>query len=424
VTLREVTRLALAALAVAAASTGFAATDPAPACRASARSLPAEGYPGQQIVWRLEILRRPNVTNVAWLEAPAFPGFRAEWLPGQPERGAVTQDGIDWLARVEERALFAERPGELVIAPKGLRCSVAGGAQLEASIPATRVRVLELPEAGRPPDFAGLVGSLALEVAARPRTLALGGSARLELTLHGDANLWDARDPLQGARGLAGVEVFPSRPRLELEPGVELGVRRRFAYDLVPSREGRIEIPELRVPYFDPALRRYAVATSPALVLEVGPRATARSGESAAPATPAGADPNATGRTLGVFAVCVWALGISALGALAAGGALAWLRRRRRRAGGHAAILAALEVPASADEATLLARVLRLALEPELPGARSGAVEELRAPPGASAACERALALLARVERSRFDPQAACASRADVVAAIEALAGR
>jgi len=418
VTLHDVKRLALVALLLAAASTSFAGTDPAPACRASARSVPAEGYPGQQIVWRLEILRRADVTNVEWLEPPAFPGFRAEWLPGQPERGAVTQDGVDWLARVEERALFAERPGELVIAPKGLRCSVAGGAQLDASIPATRVRVLDLPEAGRPPDFAGLVGTLALEVAARPQTLALGGSARLEATLHGDANLWDARDPLHGAPGLEGVEVFPTRPRLELEPGVELSVRRRFAYDIVPSREGRIEIPSLRVPYFDPALRRYAVATSPAIVLEVGPRATGRSAEAAALATPAGADANATGRALGVVALCVSALGIGALGALT------WMRHRRRRARGHAAILAALEVPASADAAALLARALRLALEPELPGARTAAVEELSAPPGAGPACERALALLARVERSRFDPHAACASRADVVAAIEALARR
>jgi len=419
VTLKDVAPLALAALALAATNTGLAATVPASVCRANARSLPAEAYPGQQIVWRLEILRRADVTNLEWLEPPAFPGFRVEWLPGQPERDAVTQDGVNWLARVEERALFAERPGEFVIAPKGLRCSVAGGAQLAASIPATRVRVLELPEAGRPPDFAGLVGTLALEVAAQPRGLVLGGSTRLEVTLHGDANLWDARDPLQGARGLEGVEVFPSRPRLELEPGVELGVRRRFAYDVVPSREGRIEIPELRVAYFDPALRRYAVATSSALVLAVGPRSTGPSAEGAAPATPAGAKANATGQALGL-----WTVGVLALGALAAGGALAWLRHRRRLPRGQAAILAALEVPASADEAALLARALRLALEPELPGARSAAVEVLHVPPGAGPTCERALALLARVERSRFDPQAACVSRAEVIAAIEALAYR
>ena len=130
-TLSKVTPLALAALALAAAETGLAATDSASVCRASARSLPAEAYPGQQIVWRLEILRRADVMNLEWLEPPAFPGFRVEWLPGQPERDAVTQDGVNWLARVEERALFAERPGELVIAPKGLRCSVAGGIECD-----------------------------------------------------------------------------------------------------------------------------------------------------------------------------------------------------------------------------------------------------------------------------------------------------
>jgi len=382
--------------------------DSAPACLARAQVVPPEGFPGQQLVWRLEILRRPYVTGVEWLEPPGFPGFRAEWLPGQPDLGGVRLEGVEYIARVEERALFPERSGELVIAGSDLRCARSFGTPLLASVAATRVYVMSLPEEGRPPDFSGLVGALALEVAAWPRQLSLGGSTRLEVTLRGDANLWDARDPLAGAPDLGGVELFPARPRLELEPGIQLSVRRQFAYQVVPNREGRVEIPELRVPYFDPEQRRYRVATSPALALEVGPRAPAR--VAAHPPEPE-ANPRTTPR-----ARRWWALG-----ALAAGGLLVWgWRLRAARSQGAKP----LTEPGASDDAAQLARALRRALEPRLAGARSTPVEELYATPGADPAVERALALLGRVERSRFDPHAPPVERAEVALAIETLGKR
>ena len=400
--------LAALPLAGPGASGDPAPGDRAPACLARAQVVPPEGFPGQQLVWRLEILRRPYVTGVEWLEPPSFPGFRAEWLPGQPELGGVRRDGVEYIARVEERALFPERSGELVIAGAGLRCARSLGPPLLASAAATRVRVMPFPEEGRPPEFGGLVGALAMEVAARPRRLSLGGSTRLEVTLRGDGNLWDARDPLAGAPGLAAVELFPARPRLELGPGTRLSVRRQFAYQVVPNREGRIEIPALRVPYFDPEQRRYQVATSPALTLEVGPRAPAR-GASTRPSRTA--DPRTTPRGRGWWA----------LGALAAGGLLAWSWRLRALRSRGAARLAEL---GASDDAAQLARALRLALEPRLAGACSAPVEELRAAPGADPAVARALALLARVERSRFDPHAPPVPRADAALAIRALGKR
>ena len=403
----RVAALVMAALPLAGPGASGEPADP-PVCLARAQVVPPEGFPGQQLVWRLEILRRPFTTGVDWLEPPSFPGFRAEWLPGQPEL-VTTLDGVEYLARVEERALFPERAGEIVIAGARLRCAVAAGSPLEASAPATRVRVAELPDAGRPPDFSGLVGALSVELAARPTRLALGGSTRLEVTLRGDANLWDARDPLTGVSGLDGVELFPARPRLELEPGVQLGVRRTFAYDVVPGREGRIVIPALRVPYFDPEQRRYQTATSPELALEVSPRAPAQ--DAARPPKPEPA-PSATPSRLPLWALV----------ALAAGGLLIWMLRRRARGARGADILAELEAAGTAeDEAARLARALRLSLEPRLAGARSAPVEELHAPPGAEPAVGRALALLAQIERSRFDPQAPPVPRAAVVLAIQAL---
>ncbi len=400
----HVVSLMLAVLPLAGSGAGGdpAAGVSAPACLARAQVVPPEGFPGQQLVWRLEILRRPYVTAVEWLEPPSFPGFRAEWLPGQPDMGGVKVDGVEYIARVEERALFPERSGELVIAETGLRCALSVGPPLLASVAATRVRVMPLPAEDRPPGFSGLVGALAVEVAARPRQLSLGTSTRLEVTLRGDTNLWDARDPLADLANLDDVELFPDRPKLELEPGIQLSVRRQFAYQVVPNREGRVEIPSLRVPYFDPEQRRYQIAISPALALEVGPRAPAR-GVTHPPERETNPPPIQRG-------VRWWALG-----ALATIGLLAWGWRLRSLRSRGTALLAEL---GASDDAAQLARALRLALEPGLAGARNAPVEELHAPPGADPAVERALALLVRVERSRFDPHAPAVPRAEVAFAI------
>jgi hypothetical protein len=398
----------LAALLLAAPTASGEPGEAAPACFARAQVVPAQGFPGQQLVWRLEILRREDTTQVEWLEPPTFPGFRAEWLPGQPELGGVRLAGAEYVARVEERALFPERAGELEIAGARLRCVAFSGEALETSSAATSMRILELPEAGRPPDFSGLVGALSIEVSARPDELALGGSTRLEVSLRGSGNLWDARDPLAGAPGLEGIELFPSRPRLELEPGVELAVRRIFAYDAVPSREGRLVIPALRIPWFDPEQRSYRFATSPELALEVAPRAP-EPGAARAPR------PERERAPAGPNALPLWALG-----ALAAAGGLVWALRKRSSGDRCAVILAELSGVAG-DEPARLARALRLSLEPRISRARSAPVEELSAPAGAEPAVAHALALLAQVERSRFDPQAPPVARERVTEAIQAL---
>jgi hypothetical protein len=396
------------ALPVAAAPSG----DAAPLCLARAQVVPPEGFPGQQLVWRLEILRRPETTRVDWVEPPGFPGFRAEWLPGQPDLAGVTVAGAEYVARVEERALFPERAGELLIAGALLRCAPLSGPPVETQAEPIRVRVWELPEQGRPPDFSGLVGLFSVELVAKPGRVELGSSTRLEVSLRGASNLWDARDPLAGASGPEGIELFPARPRLQLEPGVQLAVRRSFEYDAVPLREGRLLIPSLRVPYFDPDQRRYRIASSRELAIEVAPRAAERS--AAQPAKP-GAQATAAPRRRWLWA----------LAALAAVSVLAGALARRRRAEGSGAQLAELEAEAGADdEAARQARALRRSLQPHLAGARSSPVEELCAPPGADPAVERALTLLAEVERSRFDPRATAVPRAAVRAAIQALGSR
>ena len=395
----------------AAAGFGSAARgDDTPACFASLVLRPETVVIGQQVLYRLRILSRDDVTSVEWVEIPSFPGFRAEGLPGQPHP-EVTRGGANYRVREENWALFAERPGSFTLRGAGLRCRVRGDSDRDflVPIPDAVLTVVAPPETGRPPDFAGLVGPLTLRSVVEPRALTLGESARLTVVPQGPGNLWGAPDPL--AAEIADAELFRRRPELRFESGSRLLVRVQFVYDLVPRREGRLDLPAIRVPYFDPDTLGYEVASAASVALTVAPRPDleARDAAAAAPG-PLEPRPAPAQQRRGSWLI----LGLALAGAAIGGFALAY--RRRGRGASREMLAAADEARARGDreaETAALARALREGLALVVPEVHTLATEEILARAPAPAA-ERAARLLAAIDRSRFDPDAPPPDRAAV----------
>ncbi len=412
---------ALLAIAGASAARAAEASGEAPLCEASLHLEAEHALVGQQILYEIHILRRKDVTQLAWDPAPGFPAFRAEWLPGISGDAPVIRDGESYDLYRERRALFPARAGVLAVPPAGLRCATAGGEELVA-VPGGRVAVEPVPEPGRPAGYDGLVGPVEVSVTASPAALALGGSVRISVALRGRANLWDAGAPLAAA-AWPDAELFAHPPELSRDAGRELRLRRYFVYDLVPRREGRLRIPAVAVAWFDPETRRYRVAESLALEVAVGPAPAA-----AAPAerAPGGAeDPVAPGgdgrRTWGVL-----------LGALVLVAALLafYLVRQGvhhgvRRGAGRAPDFDATGALSKADSlpADAMARALRAALAARLPGVASLSSDEIVA--GAPDALVReAGELLMRLDRARFEPGAPAPDPEAVRACLDALRAR
>jgi hypothetical protein len=382
-------RAALAALWLAAP----AGAD-TPLCRAEVRLEPERAFVGQPVLHRLRIEVRRDVADWRWETSLSFPAFRAERIlgpGGPPERGAEHE------VVEERRVLFPARAGRLSLPPARLACE--SPSRLESvEVPAAALVAEEPPLEGRPPDWAGLVGPVEVTVYATPDRIALGESVSVSVSVEGTGNVWTA--PVALALPPGAAEVFERPSELARDMGRVLTFRAYRSFDVVPRRAGSLTLPELRVAWFDPERRRYAESRAPAVEIRVEERAAGAAAPGPAAEAPAAA--RAPARTPR------WAPA-AALGlALAAGGAALWLRRRgsRARAGAggagearaaQAALDAALAAGDAAAAAGAAARALRLALEAELPGARSLAVEELEArAPGAR------VALLARVERARF----------------------
>jgi hypothetical protein len=411
-------------LALAAAGTGappVRAAAATPLCRADVSLDPPRARVGQQVVYRLRIERREDVSSLQWERNLSFPAFRAEWLPGSAN-AAHAGEGVQVFE--ERRALFPTRAGRLAVPAAGLRCR-AGGVDETTTIPGAVLEVSEPPAEGRPRGWTGLVGRVEVRTTLAPTRIALGASALLSVSVEGPANLWDVELDLAERLRSADLEVF-ERPRdLARDAGRRLRLRRYFAYDLVPRREGIHALAPVRLAFFDPDAERYATIASSALRLEVEPPLPQEAPPPAEPAEPPPVAPvSSAWRAPAALALAATALA----GALA----LAVARRARRPAPApaEASLAGALADAAAAERAgelaraaAALARGVREALRERVPGALALSSEEIAA--AAPDASVRSLAqLLARLDRVRFGGEAGAAELRAVRAALEARVAR
>jgi len=413
---------------VAIACNIASASETAP-CSAAATFDSTHAIVGQQIGFGVRIERRADVVSLDWIEPPTFPGFRAEWLPDRADAEAANADANDARARShayeERRALFPERAGTLASARARLRCNT-GEEITVVVVPPVSLRVESPPTRGRPDGFDGLIGPLAVERVVTPQPASLGESVRVAVMLRGEGNLWLADDPLGP---IAAADVFRRPAHNSVDTGSRLTLMRHFVYDVVPLHAGELEIPAIRLVYFDVEQGRFGGVGAEALTVAVEAAAeqTASDPISREPEPPASAE---TGResfvdrtTADDNAIRSPSNPLLILVALMLGGALAsasFLRRGRRRSVAAGRSTGAAR-PHGTGEAAAIAQALRRAISPHVEGIAARTAEELEANSSLPAEVAAAVRLLAEAERARFDPNACIPDRDAVRDAIERL---
>jgi hypothetical protein len=130
------------------------------------------------------------------------------------------------------------------------------------------IKVVELPEAGRPADFGGAIGNFRVRAFAEPRDVDAGESIKLKVEWSGTGNLefFSAPEPSR-SDAFAGFRVYGKTETKAID-------RRTVTYDLAPRSAEVKQIPPLVLPVFDPVANCYAsVATEP---IAINVRALAR----------------------------------------------------------------------------------------------------------------------------------------------------
>lgn len=266
-------------------------------------SLPSEPiYVGERVPVRLEFRLenelQKNLQSYS-LEVPFFDVSKSYRFIDDPEAEGDTDVvvGTDdetlrfrgrlsrsrgYLVVTIERTLMPLSEGEFPVAPSRLfvdegvrwRRDFFGGRRatqirrLASTDQPRTLRVKGLPLVGRPPGFAGAVGSgYHLEVAADRTVVQVGEPITLTLLLHGAGNLESASLPRLDAEGLLPAARFRV-PENELTGTLE-GDAKRFTATVRVLDKGVTEIPALTYSWFDPETETYQSTRSLPIALSV-----------------------------------------------------------------------------------------------------------------------------------------------------------
>ena len=223
-----------------------------------------EVYEGQVVLYRYELTARVPVVGVQW-HLPEFDGLRQP-QHGDPWSTNYRIDDIDGRIYVDRGAvpLIAVAQGERkqggalaeVRVPVG-RQNVFGFSQHQVQhlpTPETTLRVKPLPEA--PDGFSGLIGNFEVRSTLDKSTVGVGESVEWTVHLSGDGAVEGFTLP--SLPDTDGLRVYESevalRGRTDESSYMSMLTVRRV---LVPTAEGKLELPNLQVVAFSPTEHRY-----------------------------------------------------------------------------------------------------------------------------------------------------------------------
>ncbi len=144
---------------------------------------------------------------------------------------------------------------------------------------AETLTVRPLPDGGRPPAFAGAIGTgLRFERSIMPASARVGEGVAVELSVSGEGNLalWPAPEVTWPGAGRAYLERVDEHVAA---PDGRVGGTKTFRHLLVPDSAGVLALPAVHYAYFDLATGRYLEVEVPATSIAV-----VRGSESAATA--------------------------------------------------------------------------------------------------------------------------------------------
>ncbi len=215
-------------------------------------------------------ISRFNVRDIQYPEI-SHEGFSLEDFD-KPKQYQQVINGVRYEVLEFNTKYFATRPGELVIGPAELECSLLSRSKsrrrrtsslfddffgdsffddffgnyerhpIKVKTPKINIRVLGLPEEGKPEGFNGALGNFKFSITAEPREITVGDPITLKMTVKGKGNLNTVSSPQLSSN--EGFKVY--------DPGVKQeGNVKTFEQIIMPTTEKVTKIPVITFSYFD-----------------------------------------------------------------------------------------------------------------------------------------------------------------------------
>jgi tetratricopeptide (TPR) repeat protein len=185
-------------------------------------------------------------------------------------------DGRHYEVHVFQRALFPLTAGRYEIPAARLNYSLPLSASFFSREESHQLKsetvplvVIDPPQTGRPTDYNGAVGRLALEAHVDSGEAKVGDPLVLTVRVTGDGNV--SFFPRPAVRVPWG-QLVPAEERVQLDSSATV-VRgaKEFDWVITPARSGDVEVPPIRYPFFNPYTERYELAVTSPQRLSVAP---------------------------------------------------------------------------------------------------------------------------------------------------------
>ena len=227
----------------------------------------ATPYLGQAVLLDLEIISEPNL-GFQVEETTGLPEVEGFWtqILEQPRRlrpRRITIGKKQYVSyRIWRAALFPLKAGQLTLAPVGMQFSQGAGLfrtgkRFRRRTRPVRLEVKPLPSVGRPKDFVSTnVGRYKLTATVDQRRVPAGKALLYTLRLSGKGNIASAKLPVVDK--IPNFRVFAPTVRDDVKADAN-GIRgfKEAEYLLMPQKGGRLTIPSVDLPVFDPAAGKY-----------------------------------------------------------------------------------------------------------------------------------------------------------------------
>ncbi len=245
----------------------------------SAMAVPSTVYVGQQVTYQIGVFLSEDVSQ-RLRRNPEFvpPDVRsmlAYDLPSPARPLLRDAGGRTFAVHVFQRALFPLTAGTHTLAPARLTYSLplsntffSREESHSARTSAVTVFAKEPPTAGRPDGYTGAVGRLAVSARIDSPTTRVGDPVTLVVSVRGTGNVSLFPPPRVA---IPWGDVVKGAERVTIDSGIALVQGRKdFEWVVTPKREGTLEVPALRYPYWNPYTERYEVAVTAPLSVQVG----------------------------------------------------------------------------------------------------------------------------------------------------------
>lgn len=238
-------------------------------------------YVNEQVMYLLKVYRRVQ-TGDSNVDYPKFKDFLVEEIDRAQEYEKII-NGQKYIVTEIKKALYPTRAGVFEIEPTRFKVEVLyrtndddfGGFFSQTSTKvkqfnsnALKIKVSTLPS-NRPENFSNIVGKdITVETKISQEKAKVGDSLNLEVIIKGKGSIKDFNKFNIDSNDK--VKIYPDKATLEnYVEEKELITEKKFKFAIVPLEKGKIEIPSVKIPYFNSKKGNYSFLSTKKITLNI-----------------------------------------------------------------------------------------------------------------------------------------------------------